>query len=198
MIRVREMVADGLPRWEVAYYDEFGMRRRRKFGTQAEAFQFKASLLEQSALSPVDPRKRLVFTVPFVACKRHRIMVQEIKNIIGRLALDRSEDMRFYRPCRVVITIFHKERTGKSPLGRMPDVDNVAKAALDAMTGCVYADDQQVFEVSSKRVLSTEERTLIEVEYLSDEEIDTSYREARFRQVLDTKYATKQKWLIKT
>ena len=29
-----------------------------------------------------------------------------------------------------------------------PDIDNVVKAALDAMNGVVYADDKQVFEVT--------------------------------------------------
>ena len=29
-----------------------------------------------------------------------------------------------------------------------PDIDNVVKAALDAMNGVVYADDKQVFELS--------------------------------------------------
>ena len=39
-----------------------------------------------------------------------------------------------------------------------PDIDNVVKAALDAMNGVVYADDKQVFEVIvSKRYTERDE-----------------------------------------
>ena len=33
-----------------------------------------------------------------------------------------------------------------------PDIDNVAKAALDALNGIVYGDDDQVYQLSVKKV----------------------------------------------
>ena len=45
-----------------------------------------------------------------------------------------------------------------------PDIDNVVKAALDAMNGVVYADDKQVFEVIVSKRYSDHPQGYIEVE----------------------------------
>lgn len=44
------------------------------------------------------------------------------------------------------------------PLNK-PDVDNVEKLVLDAMTGVVYPDDKQVFCVTNRKTFSDEPRT---------------------------------------
>jgi len=46
------------------------------------------------------------------------------------------------------------------------DVDNTAKALLDAMTGIVYPDDRWVDDLAIKRVRGTKDLTVIEVGYL--------------------------------
>lgn len=186
MIRLRKMEVAGLTRWEVSYYDEAGIRRRRKFATEAAAVQFRAELLRLTTCTRSDPNRRLMFTVPFVACKRHISEVLQIKKVIGQLALDRADNRHYDRPCRVKITAFHMSRRGKDPLWRMPDLDNIAKAALDAMNGCIYRDDQQVFELILKRIISAEERTLIEVEFLSEGDLIAAHNEHRFRHAPDT------------
>ena len=44
-----------------------------------------------------------------------------------------------------------------------PDVDNLAKAALDAMNGTVFVDDAQVVDLSCRKRYSSEPRTEITV-----------------------------------
>ena len=45
-----------------------------------------------------------------------------------------------------------------------PDIDNVIKAALDAMNGVVYADDKQVFEVIVSKRYTERDEGFFEVE----------------------------------
>ena len=45
-----------------------------------------------------------------------------------------------------------------------PDIDNVLKAALDAMNGVVYADDKQVFEVIIQKAYTDREEGYYDVE----------------------------------
>lgn len=45
-----------------------------------------------------------------------------------------------------------------------PDIDNVVKAALDAMNGVVYADDKQVFEVTVTKQYTDRGEGFFEVE----------------------------------
>ena len=45
-----------------------------------------------------------------------------------------------------------------------PDIDNVVKAALDAMNGVVYADDKQVFEVIVLKRYTERDEGYFEVE----------------------------------
>ena len=45
-----------------------------------------------------------------------------------------------------------------------PDIDNVVKAALDAMNGVVYDDDKQVFEVIVSKRYTERDEGFFEVE----------------------------------
>jgi len=54
---------------------------------------------------------------------------------------------------------YSKKRTeaclsGLERPAKKPDIDNVAKAFLDAMNGTVYLDDTQVVELNIKKVYS--------------------------------------------
>ena len=49
----------------------------------------------------------------------------------------------------ITVTSASSERPAKKP-----DIDNVAKAFLDAMNGTVYLDDTQVVELNIKKVYS--------------------------------------------
>jgi hypothetical protein len=89
---------------------------------------------------------------------------------MGRYAFERTISAAYFdSACRVAITVIHRPRIGASAFARVPDIDNVVKAMLDAMAGCFYRDDQQVHEVTCKRMFSDDERTLVDVEYLSNE-----------------------------
>jgi Holliday junction resolvase RusA-like endonuclease len=44
--------------------------------------------------------------------------------------------------------------SGSERPAKKPDIDNVAKAFLDAMNGTVYLDDTQVVELNIKKVYS--------------------------------------------
>ena len=60
-----------------------------------------------------------------------------------------------YGPYEVVIEI---ERTANSPVH---DVDNVAKAILDALTGIVFHDDSQVERLHVEKVLGERARVKV-------------------------------------
>ena len=66
-----------------------------------------------------------------------------------------------YGPYEVEIRI---ERTENSPV---VDVDNVAKAVLDALTGCVFQDDSQVEKLMIEKVLSDRARVKVKARPLN-------------------------------
>ena len=45
-----------------------------------------------------------------------------------------------------------------------PDIDNVAKAILDALNGVVYKDDNQIVELHIKKLYSDEPRVIVKIE----------------------------------
>jgi len=45
--------------------------------------------------------------------------------------------------------------SGAERPAKKPDIDNIAKAFLDAMNGTVYLDDTQVVELNLKKIYST-------------------------------------------
>ena len=72
-----------------------------------------------------------------------------------------------YGPMRVIIEVYIRRKAHC-----VPDVDNLAKAVLDACNGLLWADDGQVVELVVRqhdcRVTSSEERCELQVE--QDEE----------------------------
>ena len=68
-----------------------------------------------------------------------------------------------YGPYEVEIRI---ERTENSPV---QDVENVARAVLDALTGCVFHDDSQVEKLMVEKVLSDRARVRVKARPLNRE-----------------------------
>ncbi len=68
-----------------------------------------------------------------------------------------------YGPYEVEIRI---ERTENSPVH---NVDNVARAVLDALTGCVFHDDSQVEKLMVEKVLSDRPRVRVKARPLNRE-----------------------------
>ena len=63
---------------------------------------------------------------------------------------------------------FSKSKRQQAEEGKMrprvkPDVDNIAKAVLDALNGVCYADDKQVVAFSLCKIYGTEPRLEVEV-----------------------------------
>lgn len=50
-----------------------------------------------------------------------------------------------------------------------PDLDNVAKAILDALNGVCYKDDNQIVELHIKKKYSDEPRVIVKIEVLHEE-----------------------------
>ena len=44
---------------------------------------------------------------------------------------------------------------------KKPDIDNLLKAVLDALNGKAYHDDNQIVEISAKKLYSNEPRTVV-------------------------------------
>ena len=64
---------------------------------------------------------------------------------------------------------YSKKKRGECIAGAIkpmmkPDIDNVVKAALDAMNGVVYDDDKQVFEVIVSKRYTERDEGFFEVE----------------------------------
>lgn len=49
-----------------------------------------------------------------------------------------------------------------------PDLDNVAKAILDALNGVVYKDDNQVVELHIKKLYSDDPMVIVEIEAMNE------------------------------
>ncbi|MBI1235937.1 MAG: RusA family crossover junction endodeoxyribonuclease [Alphaproteobacteria bacterium] len=81
---------------------------------------------------------------------------ERFKGLIGEFFYTEFKRVRpKYGPYEVEIRI---ERTENSPAH---DVDNVAKAVLDALTGCVFHDDSQVEKLMVEKVLSDRARVRV-------------------------------------
>ncbi|WP_394692405.1 RusA family crossover junction endodeoxyribonuclease [Hyphobacterium sp.] len=81
---------------------------------------------------------------------------KRFKTLIGEFFRTEFKRVRpKYGPYEVEIRI---ERTENSPVH---DVDNVAKAVLDALTGCVFHDDSQVEKLMVEKVLSDRARVKV-------------------------------------
>ena len=87
---------------------------------------------------------------------------KRFKSLVG--SFFRTEFKRVrpkYGPYEVVIEI---ERTENSPVH---DVDNVAKAILDALTGVIFHDDSQVERLHVEKVLGERPRVKVRVRPLT-------------------------------
>ncbi|WP_421790925.1 RusA family crossover junction endodeoxyribonuclease [Hyphobacterium sp.] len=81
---------------------------------------------------------------------------RRFKTLIGEFFRTEFKRVRpKYGPYEVEIRI---ERTENSPVH---DVDNVAKAVLDALTGCVFHDDSQVEKLMVEKVLTDRARVKV-------------------------------------
>lgn len=69
--------------------------------------------------------------------------------------------VRFYMPIPKATSNKTRERmaTGLVVPAKKPDIDNLLKAVLDALNGKAYHDDNQIVEISAKKLYSTEPRT---------------------------------------
>lgn len=70
-------------------------------------------------------------------------------------------DLTFYLACPVRITRTERARMVSDEVrpGHVGDVDNLAKAVLDALNGLLYVDDKQVVELRSRKRYGLEPRT---------------------------------------
>ena len=89
---------------------------------------------------------------------------KRFKTLIGEFFRTEFKRVRpKYGPYEVEIRI---ERTENSPVH---DVDNIAKAVLDALTGCVFHDDSQVEKLMVEKVLSDRARVRVKARPLNRE-----------------------------
>lgn len=67
----------------------------------------------------------------------------------------------FYMPIPKATSNKARERmaVGLEVPAKKPDIDNLLKAVLDALNGKAYHDDNQIVEISAKKLYSTEPRT---------------------------------------
>lgn len=57
---------------------------------------------------------------------------------------------------------------GALPVTSRPDLDNVVKAALDAINGVVFRDDAQVYQVDARKAYGEKPRVFIRVEFIHE------------------------------
>lgn len=69
--------------------------------------------------------------------------------------------VRFYMPIPKATSNKARERmaAGLEVPAKKPDIDNLLKAVLDALNGKAYHDDNQIVEISAKKLYSNEPRT---------------------------------------
>lgn len=69
----------------------------------------------------------------------------------------------FYMPIPKATSNKARERmaAGLEVPAKKPDIDNLLKAVLDALNGKAYHDDNQIVEISAKKLYSNEPKTVV-------------------------------------
>lgn len=69
----------------------------------------------------------------------------------------------FYMPIPKATSNKVRERmaAGLEVPAKKPDIDNLLKAVLDALNGKAYHDDNQIVDISAKKLYSNEPKTVV-------------------------------------
>lgn len=101
--------------------------------------------------------------------------VKNFKNLLRSLAVNQysrppmlgplSVSLTFYRPVQKSISQSERERrlSNRSKPVVKPDIDNYAKATLDALTGVLWHDDSQIVKITGEKRYGEYPRIEVEV-----------------------------------
>ena len=74
-----------------------------------------------------------------------------------------SLSMAFYMPIPKSLSKIKQEALASKPHGKKPDVDNLIKFYLDALSGILFSDDKLVHSIHAHKIYDTNPRTEIRV-----------------------------------
>jgi Holliday junction resolvase RusA-like endonuclease len=95
------------------------------------------------------------------------LVKQHINTPTGRPIL---ADITFYMPIPMSWSLKKKERYNGAVHKSKPDIDNMIKGCFDALNKIAWKDDNQVYEVNSRKVYSFNPGIGIEIWELEEEE----------------------------
>jgi Holliday junction resolvase RusA-like endonuclease len=155
--------------WVVDYQDVHGVRRQKSFARKKEADAYhacaKAGIVPPRPLRPTHA-DALTFTVPLslVRLRAYKDGMAGRLRVEKRRATIREALISAYPNIKPVMGDVIVHVTAEVPrAAAVPDVDNLLKPVLDAMTGVVYLDDTQVIECLVVKIPSHESHMKIEV-----------------------------------
>ena len=79
----------------------------------------------------------------------------EFKKVVGLVARTKIKEP-LKSKVKVEVEYCFRGKIGK-------DIDNILKAILDSLTGIVYVDDKQIFELSVKKIAGKKNKLIIKV-----------------------------------
>lgn len=139
--------------------------------------------------------KKLVFEIPGEAVPKARPRVvnmngrsrtftpektKNFENLVKLMYVSQHRNEKLEGPVSASIHVFcavpksasKKNRTswlmGRHPVTKRPDLDNLAKAVLDALNGIAYDDDSQVAELYITKEYSETPRTMVILREIRD------------------------------